>query len=320
MVTFFCSIYKIKLCILTDSQYFLSLIKGAPYYFVPEPVNTKSTNFFIYLSQSSKGVVPEETLQESKLVYDHNRIKYYQYDSKTYLCSAQKAFFFCIDSKKRQARGMVYKGIGAITFFFLFVCITEILFRENNIFSICGVSVAKGGKSVILVGPHGSGKTTSALILLKNGFKLLGDDWLFLSHNGLTVKLFCFPLPFRVRNRTIKHFPELRRGKGVPVLKKKVFRIDEIYPDCFIRKAVPKVILFPEVSRARNRLKKMSQRQALIALLPYCFISPFFSRRMLQGNFEAICGLIGQTRSYRISLPGVRESAEELPKILENIL
>jgi hypothetical protein len=69
--------------------------------------------------------------------------------------------------------------------------------------------VAHGGRSVLLAGPHGAGKTTlGAALSLRHGWRLLSDDMVLLSHGGLRP----FERPVRIKPGGLRVLPEARRG------------------------------------------------------------------------------------------------------------
>ncbi len=319
-MNFFCAIYGIKVHIITDSEHFLSLIKNTPRYFVPGGDDKQPPDFTIRLLEADKDYIRDKIRRQPKAIFYHRRVRYYQCGNSICLGSPQDAFFFNVNFDKGKVEGIIYKGIGMLSFFFLFGCLTEVLFKEKNIFSMWGVSLARAGKSVILLGAHGSGKTTSALILLKSGFEFLGDDWLFFSYEGKKIKNFCLPLHFRVRKKTVRYFPELGLVKNMPYFQKEIFRIEKAFPDCFVTEAEPRVILFPEIRSSGTGIEKMSRKNALIEILPRCFITSLFGRQLLERNFKAVCRLVEQTDNYRLYLSDLKRDIKKLPVILEKIL
>ncbi len=74
-----------------------------------------------------------------------------------------------------------------------------------------------GDAGVLVCGPSGTGKTTTALALARAGMLLLTDDATFLTLSDGTVRAWGWPRPYKVHARTIELLPHLRALPRTPM-------------------------------------------------------------------------------------------------------
>ncbi|MBP6469219.1 MAG: hypothetical protein KBE23_21990 [Chloroflexi bacterium] len=90
------------------------------------------------------------------------------------------------------------------------------MLRRRGYFLLHAFAVAKNGRAALLVGASGSGKTTSGLSLVLNGWELLSNDVVALQ--ARPEGIFALPVPDMVSIRpfTFHLLPELARQLGSP--------------------------------------------------------------------------------------------------------
>jgi hypothetical protein len=83
------------------------------------------------------------------------------------------------------------------------------LLRRRGAYLVHAFGAQRDGEAVLLVGPSGSGKTTTGLLLLKQGWHLLGNDIVLLYR--AEGKVWAAPMPghVTVSERTLSLLPEL---------------------------------------------------------------------------------------------------------------
>jgi hypothetical protein len=87
----------------------------------------------------------------------------------------------------------------------------------NNLLTGSGFSmlhatglVREGGRALLLMAPHNSGKSTTALRLVLGGFKLLSDSQIYLSPDHETLCLMGFPVGMaKLRTDMVAGFPQV---------------------------------------------------------------------------------------------------------------
>ena len=94
-------------------------------------------------------------------------------------------------------------------------CLLNTVF--NNLLTAAGLamlhatSLARGDRALLLMAPHGSGKSTAALRLALAGFPLMSDSQVYLSDVGGALALTGFPVGrIKLRHDMLPDFPGLR--------------------------------------------------------------------------------------------------------------
>lgn len=71
-----------------------------------------------------------------------------------------------------------------------------------------GAAVAKNQKAILIFGKNNSGKSTSSINLILNGYKLLSDDTII--YDAWNNQVLAFPRPIGLREGTIKGHPQIK--------------------------------------------------------------------------------------------------------------
>ena len=102
-------------------------------------------------------------------------------------------------------------------------------FATRHGFSMLHASaLVKNGHLLVLQAPHGTGKSTTALRLLLNGYQLLSDSQIYLTERDGALWMGGFPIGrIRLREDMLPHFPALAAGAQVePVRNETKHRVD----------------------------------------------------------------------------------------------
>ena len=184
-----------------------------------------------------------------------------------------------------------------------------------------GVHAAGGaldGRGVLIAGASGSGKSTVALALARDGFAMLGDDMVFLRRRGDDLEALAFPEEFDLTDETAAMFPELAAvaaaepRDGWP---KKQVRVERALAARIARSCTPALVLFTRIVDAPvSRLEPIEPAEALLELAPNVLLTrPEPSQRHL----DALGALVAETRCYRL-LAG--RDVLELPRLIRAAL
>src|SRR5581483_3239536 len=140
--------------------------------------------------------------------------------------------------------------------------------RKRNTQFVHGAAVGSEEGGVLLVGPGGSGKSTSALACLESGLRYLSDDYCLVDENFVAHSL--YGAAKLVGEADLLRFPGLavwnqQRAEG----EKAALFVNEQRAEKLIAKFPLRAILVPQVTGARDTsLEPCPQREALEALAP----------------------------------------------------
>jgi len=140
--------------------------------------------------------------------------------------------------------------------------------RQSRLFHLHAAAVVDGlGRSIMLVGGSGAGKTTATIALLEAGFRFLGDDALLIRASEEGPKLYVFPRHFHLAPHTIAAFPRLAPLTGLArgVGEKRDLDPRVAYPDKQLTSCrAPLLVLHPRVDPpAKTALSPLPKAFAL---------------------------------------------------------
>lgn len=176
------------------------------------------------------------------------------------------------------------------------------LLRPFGRYGLHACGLERHGAGLLLVGASGSGKTTTSLNLIQQGWRYLSDDAVLLEvRTDHTVQVAAFRLGFSCTPRTLAHFPELGGSTefGDPDGKRVVYperSFGSFTPSC-----TPSLIVFPRVSAAATRLHPLTPAQSLIRLCQQS-AGIMTDTAVSQGQLGVLRTLVEQTRSFELCL------------------
>jgi hypothetical protein len=180
--------------------------------------------------------------------------------------------------------------------------------------------VSKNGRGVLLAGPGGSGKSTSAVMCAYAGFDYLSDDLvgLELSSDGRFVGHSVYNSTFMEPDH-LNRFPLLNRHAitgRYPFEKKHLVLLSQIASLKFERSCRIEAIVLPRVLHApTSRLRPISKGEALLALAPSSLLVG--ERSYGLEGFDKLSRLVQQVSCDRLELGG---ALDEIPRVLEGLL
>lgn len=130
--------------------------------------------------------------------------------------------------------------------------LNNVLFRLGLANVHCA-AVARGDRGLLMVGPSRSGKSTTSLLLARNGFDFISDNDVYLRHHedggvlamSSTKELFLL-------DDTASRFRELAFASELPFrdrggTRKRVLAMDELLPERCVSEALATTVIFPEI-------------------------------------------------------------------------
>jgi hypothetical protein len=186
-------------------------------------------------------------------------------------------------------------------FFFAFL----LALSSHGLYGIHASGLSYRGHGLLLVAGSGCGKTTLAVALAAQGWNYLSDDAVLLHNSGNTkdVEALAFGRPFSCGSDMISHFPQLASIiEETPLLSngKRLLDVGLLYPDRFLPRCRPDMIVFPEIVDAPvSRLAPLTQTEALTRLIGQG-IGLLTQRETVVGQLRLFERLLAQTRSFRL--------------------
>lgn len=198
-----------------------------------------------------------------------------------------------------------YPG-AAENFFFSGLCL---LLHYCGLYRLHAAGLVLQDKGFLFIGKSGAGKSTLALTLVKQGWKYLNDDILFLRLFDSRVEALAIPIEFKTDERIFyRLFKEaqhdfafkLPQCEGLPYYDKYYIRMDRLYPERFSRRCLPKFLLFTEVtSNTTSKLEILGQHQILKRLIEASLIF-VFEAESAHKHLAALGTIVQQTTVYRL--------------------
>lgn len=153
---------------------------------------------------------------------------------------------------------------------FVYTPIIEILMRLNDFFSLHAGGVSKGRDCLLILGESGTGKTLNTLMFLKDGYKFMGDDTIFLD-NSLNV--YPFLKPIHLTKNSFKYLNNLKSA-DVPKIKKETYFVDALlYKRQYTTQSKKiKGAYFLDSKRDKNYIRKIKKSDCFKRILSYSLV------------------------------------------------
>ncbi len=172
--------------------------------------------------------------------------------------------------------------------------------------------------AVLLTGPGGSGKSSTALACLSSELGYLADDYCLVSVDPPCVhSLYCTAK--LVGEEDFARFPQLSswvENPQRPQADKAVLNLHKHCPDKLLDQAPLRALVVPQVwpGARRSRLTRLTGARALVALAPSTL---FQLAGTHQGSLSRMARLIRQVPQYRLELGS---DMTDLPELLQTLL
>jgi hypothetical protein len=137
--------------------------------------------------------------------------------------------------------------------------------REQGRYALHASAVARGDQGLLIAGESGSGKSSTALSLIHQGWDWLADDVVLLEP-GAPARLHGLARGFAFHPALAERLPDL---KGEAAAEKRFADVATLFPGRQIDTCRTAALLFPRVTLTeRSLLDRLSPAEALMALLP----------------------------------------------------
>lgn len=178
-----------------------------------------------------------------------------------------------------------------------------LLLRARGLHALHAAALAHGDVAALFVAESDSGKSTTALNLVRQGWDFVSDDTVLL-RAGAQVEALCFRRDFCVDPDATELFPELDERVWPPSPSNPdKWRVDigALYPGRLRAAMMPTLLVLPRiVDRAESRLVPIAPTEALMHLMlqGVLFLTP--QARWAQPLMAALGALTQQAATYRL--------------------
>ncbi len=191
------------------------------------------------------------------------------------------------------------------------------LLHSHELYALHANVLVKNDSGILFLGGSGSGKSTVAISLIRQGWGYLSDDVNLIRKSLEGIEALAFQKGFSFDPNLSIHYPDLNNHPEAHSLngQKKFLDIGLLYPDGYLNSCLPRVLVFPEiVSQSKSRLIQIDKTKALILLIENSG-GIMLDKAIVAKQTDILKQLVYQTDSYRL-LAG-RDLYEEPEKITE---
>lgn len=173
---------------------------------------------------------------------------------------------------------------------------------ERSMHFLHSAAVATGGKAALIVGPSGSGKSSTALACLLEGFEYLGDDHCLLDMTGVPTVHSVYAAA-KVRDSQLARFPELEPLIVNPSRPETDKAVCILYPELWQQLPASRpvvTVLVPRITMSeRTTVERISAAEALMALAPSTLLQMAAADR---SGLSAMGRLVRDVPCFRLNL------------------
>lgn len=236
--------------------------------------------------------------------------------------------FYCYDLSIYEADGRVYltdglsvfqlhpqAGTGLVTIhrtfkekpplskynFFLIGLIH--LISPLNFYDLHAAGLVKDGVGYLFLGESGSGKSSTAISLVRQGWHYVSDDALLVRPSADGIEVLAFRKHFYLDPVLSHQFPEIAphlKGSAMGDHTKRFLDVESVYPGRFRPSCIPRVLIYTQiVPQPESTLVPIDKTTALIKLMRQS-ASLFFKRQAVNVHLEAMKRLVSQSYSYEL--------------------
>jgi len=176
------------------------------------------------------------------------------------------------------------------------------MLKTRGLFPVHSAGLVRDGCGILFPGKSNCGKSTMALKLLQRGFKLLGDDTVFVRSGGDGVEMLFFPEEVDVCAETVDLYSQLALARTLTEDKwqpRERVNLREVGADAVVETARADLLVFPVIAEdGVTRYEEVAPSAALAELILYAFL--FMDPHTTRENFNVLASLVQSVRCYRL--------------------
>ena len=176
------------------------------------------------------------------------------------------------------------------------------LLKARGVFPVHAAGLQRHGKGILFPGRSGCGKSTLSLHLLRHGYKLLGDDTVFVRRQGKKAEMLFFPEEVDVCSETVDLFPQLALARNLTEDRwepKARVNLNEVGPEAVMESCATDLLVFPVIAPdGKTRYEHVGPTEALAELILYAFL--FMDPQTSKENFALLASLVQSVKCFRL--------------------
>ena len=178
------------------------------------------------------------------------------------------------------------------------------MLKERGFFGLHAAALTKEGTGYLFPGDSGTGKTTIALSLLKNGFQYLGDDKVLLRREDNGIAALAFTRRFNIDPDISLHYPELgflEDLNPLPGTTKRPFDISRVYQDTFLPRCSPKLLIhLHKTSASKSQTSRLTSNESFARLANQTI--PSLRKEITEKQLQLLADLARGTESHLLQI------------------
>lgn len=178
------------------------------------------------------------------------------------------------------------------------------MLKTRGIFPVHAAGLERNGTGILFPGKSGCGKSTLSLHLLRHGYRLLGDDTVFVRCHGSGAEMLFFPEEVDVCSETVDLFSHLALARNLTEDRwqpKARVNLNEVGPNAVIESSKTDILVFPVIAEdGITRFERVGATEALAELILYAFL--FMDPQTSKENFNLLAGLVQSVKCFRLHM------------------
>lgn len=174
------------------------------------------------------------------------------------------------------------------------------MLKQRGYYGLHAAALTKDGAGYLFPGGAGSGKTTLALGLIKQGFAYLADDKLLLRREDNAILALAFTRHFNIDPQITHYYPELHFVNDLdplPFTVKRPVDVSSVYPDTFASCTWPRYLIHIERTRdSRSEICRLGPAESFNRLVHQTIFAARKETALRQ--LELLGALVEATESY----------------------
>jgi hypothetical protein len=257
----------------------------------------KPVLYEIYIAESPPAI-PAEAVR----AINAPDVSCYKNGKNTYYASDDGSVV-CLDPARRKAKGYLREEVlrrSAKLFALIGAPFADIL-KYNALYSLHSAALYSNGVGYLFSGESGSGKTTTTLSLVCNGFKYVSDDSLLLEDIDGEIIAHSLTKTFNVDRDLAGRFSGVVREEILPAGRgtKTPVHIDQHIPDSFIPHLRPDVVVFLKIiPEKKSNIYPLNQVEVFRRLLKQTVLAA--DKEVSQNQIKTLGRLVRQVRGFEL--------------------